>query len=84
MDKSAHIGADVHDGRKHKGDKQAPDTDAHDQLRPCRHIRLAAHGRSVQRLPASDIPDAVDLKQDRPKAARNSSRLPSVNVGPGF
>ena len=41
--------ADIHDGQEHKRSVQGPDTEAQDQSSPDHHIRLATHGRSIQK-----------------------------------
>ena len=42
--------ADIHDGQEARNAPcNGPNTDARDQLSPDRHIRLAPHGRSIQK-----------------------------------
>ena len=42
--------ADIHDGQgARNAPRNGPNTDARDQLSPDRHIRLAPHGRSIQK-----------------------------------
>src|SRR6202021_4234024 len=42
--------ADIHDGQEARNAPcNGPNTDAQDQLSPDRHIRLAPHGRSIQK-----------------------------------
>src|SRR6476646_3539338 len=42
--------ADIHDGQEARNaPRNGPNTDARDQLSPDRHIRLAPHGRSIQK-----------------------------------
>src|ERR1700759_1395820 len=45
--------ADIHDGQEARNAPcNGPNTDAQDQLSPDRHIRLAPHGRSIQKYMA--------------------------------
>jgi hypothetical protein len=41
--------ADIHDGQGQNTPFNGPNTDARDQESPDRHIRLAPHGRSIQK-----------------------------------
>src|SRR5438034_1269817 len=49
--------ADIHDGREQNAPFKGPNTEAQDQLSPDQHIRLATHGRSIQKCHVWTAPD---------------------------
>src|SRR6266481_5093850 len=70
--------ADIHDGQEHKSSVQGPDTEAQDQSSPDHHIRLATHGRSIQRCQYRT--HAVQQTSIRTYSITSSARASSVGV----
>ena len=68
--------ADIHDGREHKSSVQGPDTEAHDQSSPDHHIRLATHGRSIQRVPKADSQRCAERSHVRHRAVSEMCHFP--------
>src|SRR6267142_2266680 len=78
--------ADIHDGQEHKRSAQGPDTEAQDQSSPDLHIRLATHGRSIQRCQKGKSRAAVKGERRAMSGLSQTSDVGRVGApsGPGL